>query len=282
MTYLNPKCKMTTPMEIRDVCDCECSFGNDIVFRDDVFVNKFRSESTRFFPTLQLWHGYGLIEPLLIAEISHPSDDHNLIIRMAGSSKDMRTRLTSRRESHRYDMFLQLHVELRHPHVLPTRKRIKAIRDLGNYFQEYIVFEDDEYHDAVYPKTSHTRSYFPMIHLTCRDLSLNPIQIVKLFYPNDCSVTLWTSASDDRMKIDFRTRRDAYCFYRYVWLHMKAWNPHTPLSPEEMRDLVDLGDYLAPLYIRKPKFSSLMKGVRKDRKKGRRAELVDDEPVSWV
>ena len=281
MTYLKPGRKMTTPMEIRNVRDFERSFGNDIIFRDDVFVDKFGSKSTRFFPKLQLWHGYRLIVPLLIAEISHPSDDHNLNIRMAGSRKDMITGLASRCDSHRYDMLFQLHVELRHPHILPTRKRIKAIRNLGNYFQEYIVFEDDEYHDAVYPKTNHARSYFPMIHLTYQDLTINPIQIVELFYPNDCSVTFRTSASDDPMKINCTTRRDARCFYTYVWLHIKAWNPHTPLSPEEMRDLTDLGDYLAPSYIRKPKYSSLMKGVRKDLKKGRKAELIDDEPVHY-
>ena len=281
MIYLKPGRKMTTPMEIKDVRDFERSFGNDIIFGDDVFVNKLRSKSTRFFPTLQLWHGCGLIEPLLIAEISHPGDDHNLNIRMAGSSKDMITGLASRCDSHRYDMFLQLHVELRHPHILPTRKRIQTIRDLENYFQELVVFEDDEHHDAVYPKTNHTRSHFPMIHLTDQDLGINPIQIVELFYPNDRSVTFRTSASDYRMKVNFTTRRDARCFYTYLWLHIKAWNPHTPLSPEEMRDLADLSDYLAPSYIRKPDYSSLMKDVRKDLKKGRKAELIDDEPVHY-
>ena len=281
MTYFKPGRKMTTPMEIRDVCDFDRSFGNDIIFRDDVFVDKFRSKSPRFFPMLQLWHGYGLIEPLLIAEISHPGDDHNLNIRMAGCCKDMITKLAARCDSHRYDMLLQLHVELRHPHILPTRKRIKAIRDLGSYFQEYIVFEDDEHQGVVYPKTNHTRSYFPMIHLTYQDLSINPIQIVELFYPDACSVTLRTSASDYRMKVNFTTHRDAYCFYTYVWLHIKAWNPHTPLTQEEMRDLADLGDYLAPSYIRETDYSSLMKGVRKDRKKGRKAELIDDEPVHY-
>lgn len=281
LPMIYPNHKLITPKGFRDF---EGSFGKNIVLGDEVFRSK---NSTKFFPTLQLRHQcgleYGLIEPLLIAEICHPSNDGDLNVRLAGSSQDLILGLALRHNAHAFDTLLQLHILIRHPHVIPTKKHMDAIRDISNYFQEVVIFSDDQHPNSVYPKadSNSKRRYFPMIHLRYQNLSINPLHIVELSYPDGSNVSFRTTGSEDRIQIKLATRREARCFYAYLKLKIKAWNPHTPLNSNEMRDLENLEDYLAE-YLRQPDHRSLLKRVRKASKKGHRAELVEDEPVHRI
>ena len=233
------------------------------------------------FVALQLRHESRPLQLRQIAEISRPGNDNNLTIGIADCEQDMRLRFPKRRDSRRFGVFLLLFIELCHPHVLPSRRKMNAIRDLGKYFQAYVVFEETALPDTVYPKADLVRRFPTMLNLRDQELSINPAQVVEIFPTGDYSVDLRTSCSAYSTQVVFRTKHDAKCFIAYVELLMDTWNPEIPPNFDRINMIAEFGEYLAP-YLREPDYASLLKKVRRDLKKGIRAELVDDSPVRHV
>lgn len=232
--------------------------------------------------TLQLRHESRPLQLGQIAEVSRPGNDNNLNIGIACFEKDMILEFPKRRDSLRFGVFILLLIELCHSHGLPSGKKMNAIRDLGKYFQAYVVFEETALPETVYPKVDLVWR-FPTMLLNLRDqeLSINPAQVVEILPIGASSVSLRTSCSPNGRQVVFRTRHDAKCFIAYVRLLMEVWNPTIPPNFDQVNEITELGEYLAP-YLRKPDDASLLKKVRRDGKKGITAELVNDHPVRYI
>lgn len=157
---------------------------------------------------------------------------------------------------------------------------MRVIRDLGKYFQAYVVFEETALPDTVYPEADLVWSFPTMLHLRDQELTINPAHVVEIFPSGDYSVSLQTSCSTYSMQVTFKTKHDAECFIAYVRLLMDTWNPEIPPNFDRINAIAEFGEYLVP-YLRKFDYASLLKKVRKDLKKGRVAELVDDNPISY-